>query len=276
MKYVIKSQVKPYTRTRKGKMERVGGYSREKSRERLTHLPLNTLHNLLGDKDPDTKEFQSDVRAEIAKRRAPKKISNKGRFNELSDDYIRILNHQVGEPYDTRQKEYAQPKEGAIEKIGDKWMIARKVMVEVKRDKFLPEVQWTLPKPEDIPAVKARAQKAAETIVAGHQAKYKIIERMRAEEETARKKMAGAKTEGDIKRVLREWGTALYRKKKVGQPYSVKEHTEAEYKNYLNSLKEDEKELSLEQWKLRLALENPEIGEPFRNVVKIKKGRNLP
>ena len=129
MKYVIKAQVKPYTRTRRGKLERVGGYSREqikreKSRERLTHLPLSTLHNLLGDKDPDTKEFQSDVRAEIARRRAP-----------------------------------------------------------------------------------------------------------------------------------------FWKEKKVGEPYSVKEHTEAEYKDYLNSLKEDEKELSLEQWKLRLSLE--ELGEPY-------------
>jgi hypothetical protein len=123
MKYIIKAQVKPYTRTRKGKMERVGGYSREqikreKSRECLTHLSLNTLQNLLGDKDPDTKEFQVDVRAEIAKRR-------------------------------------------------------------------------------------------------------------------------------------------------VGEPYSVKEHTQDEYKKYLASLNQDEKELSLEQWKLRLAIEEPELGEPY-------------
>jgi hypothetical protein len=137
-------------------------------------------------------------------------------------------------------------------------------MVEVKREKFLPEVQWTNPRPEDIPAVEARAQKRAETIVAGHQAKYKIVERMRAEEEeTARKKIAEAKTEGGIKRVLREWGTALYRKKKLGEPYSVKEHTQDEYKKYLASLDQDEKELSIEQWKLRLAIEEPELGEPF-------------
>ncbi len=42
--------------------------ARKKSQENLTHLSLALLQNLLGDRDPDTKEFQEDVKAEIARR----------------------------------------------------------------------------------------------------------------------------------------------------------------------------------------------------------------
>lgn len=43
--------------------------------------------------------------------------------------------------------------------------------------------------------------------------------------------------------------------------YGVKTHSESEYKRYLDSLTDDEKELALEQWKLRLGLELMEPDE---------------
>ncbi len=196
MKYIVKAQVKPYTRTRKGKMERVGGYSR------------------------------------------------------------------IGEPYDTREKKYAQPKEGSIEKINGKWKIARTVMVEVKREKWLPEVQWTDPKPEDIPAVKARAQQRAETIVAGHKVRQEIARKIQ-EQKQARKEMAEAKGEEGVKGVLKRWGTALFGKydlpswTKIGEPFEVNKplrHIEIETKSGMKRT---------DEWKIKEALkENSNTENP--------------
>ncbi len=207
MKYVIKKaiQVKGFTRTRKGKMELVKPYSRAVNKfvENLTKLPTSLLEKLIPSTDPQAKWRDKFVIAELDSRK------------------------KLGEPYYTRRTDftkpireykYLQPKEGAIEKIDGKWKIAKKVMVEVKREKWEPEVQWTDPTPEDIPAIKARALQRAETIAAGHQAKYKSATEAR-ELEQAKKEMAGAKTKEGIYEVLKKWGTALYRKKIVGEPY---------------------------------------------------------
>jgi hypothetical protein len=55
------------------------GKKRKKSQEKLVHLPISLLQNLLGDRDPDAQDFQEDVKAEIARRGAePKTFKMEG------------------------------------------------------------------------------------------------------------------------------------------------------------------------------------------------------
>ena len=137
MKYVIKSvQVKGFTRTRKGKMERVKPHSREqamqerrreKSRERLTHLPVSLLRQVLSGAslDPQAKEYHADVQAELNRRKvAGEPYEVKEHTKEEYKKYLDSLNSDekelelekwklklgleslkdkdVGEPYSTK------------------------------------------------------------------------------------------------------------------------------------------------------------------------------
>ncbi|OGM09184.1 hypothetical protein A2Z67_04560 [Candidatus Woesebacteria bacterium RBG_13_36_22] len=203
MKHVIKSvQVKGFTRTRKGRLERVKPFSREqklqqrrreKTREHLTHLPDITLQNLLSGSsiDPDTKDFHSDVAAEIERRQK----------NLLEN--IRQRKEQVGEPFSFGSEK---------KKVADKWKNELGERLGVIKDK------------------------------------------MQNKQQVTSKELTDLVTEIDNWRMF-------------GEPYSVKEHSQDEYKKYLASLKGDEKELSLEQWKLRLALESIEpVGEPYSTL----------
>src|SRR4030042_2967475 len=120
MKHVIKSvQVKGFTRTRKGRLERVKPFSREqklqqrrreKTREHLTHLPDITLENLLSGSsiDPDTKDFHSDVVAEIERRQGKKLVGEPFSFGsekkKEADEWKNELGERLGVIKDKMQK----------------------------------------------------------------------------------------------------------------------------------------------------------------------------